>query len=204
MTDLGVLRPGGGSGAKSIDAKGEIVGVASTGLKSPNPVDVAVRWSGGKIEDLTTGAPLQIVWRKDKGTRRGGPRPPNTLLFSEGCGIASDGRVAGMADIRSAGRCLIQCEDGKVTAVQNVWHVSGMNDSGQVVGDGFGTGAFLYWKGSFYDIPRLCVGPHETWVGLKANAVSNSGQIAATATVDSGGSFRAVLLTPVPAERKPN
>jgi probable HAF family extracellular repeat protein len=80
-------------------------------------------------------------------------------------------------------------------------YTNGINDSGQIVGQGGTVGdaathAFLHSDSIMYDLNTL-IDPSSGWTLWDARDINNAGQIVGTG-VNSSGQDHALLLTPVP------
>lgn len=212
MTDLGVLPGGVGSSAKSINARGEIVGVGWTGRSSPDRMETAFLWYGGRVLDLADAA----RWQNDaadshyaQDPRLHGAAPK--ILMCDACGINESGQVVGNA----LGRGFI-LTGGKMVdlgTLNGAWGETskavGMNGFGQVVGlsntasGGPGsTQPFLYKNGSMYNLNSLLEPSTGDWIDLIPAAINDTGQIAGQVTSYRVSILtRAVLLTPVQGPR---
>ncbi|MBR8832623.1 MAG: DUF3466 family protein [Stigonema ocellatum SAG 48.90 = DSM 106950] len=70
----------------------------------------------------------------------------------------------------------------------------GINDNGWVVGRSSNNHAFVWVNGEAHDLNDLLIKPKSGWILNEARAINNSGQIAATGTIN--GKTHAFVLTP--------
>jgi probable HAF family extracellular repeat protein len=185
-TMLGTLG-GLNSRALSINASGQIVGDSGLHNISGTPYDApthAFRYSGGPLSDL--------------GVLQNGPDSYATA-------INDAGQIAGYGPLSGGPDHAFLYSGGVMTdlGVLGLYYSQAIaiSSAGQVVGQ-VGTGradphAFLYTDVTMYDLNNLLDGTGPNWNLNEADAINDSGWIAATARV-GGESLHAVLLTPVP------
>lgn len=182
MVDLGTLPGGTFSAAYAINAAGEIVGTAETAVRTNH----AVLWKQDKITDL--------------GTLAGGPS-------STALAINQHGVIVGYAETDADVHGFLYT-NGKMTDVGTLEDyptvAAGINNSGQVVGastvERHHRHAFLWQNGHMHDLNK-CIPKDSDWTIRDAYAINNAGQIVCKG-VHKGGSPHALLLNPVPMQRR--
>lgn len=222
ITDLGTLG-GTGSVARAINARGQVVGWAST---TGDAAQHAFLYSGGVMQDLgTLGGTNGCAWGINASgqvvgqANTAGDAAEHAFLYgggvmqdlgtlgganSYGWGINSGGQVVG--DAQKTGeltRAAFVCSAG---VMQDLDTFGGsrsgaalINDSGQVVGYAYTTGnaashAFLYSSGTMIDLNSL-LPANSGWTLTEARAINDSGQIVGYGT-NPMGQTHAFLLTP--------
>jgi probable HAF family extracellular repeat protein len=187
MQDLGTFG-GTFSTANGINASGQVTGFART---SGDAATHAFLYTGGAMQDLGT--------------------PPGAIN-SYGMGISNNGQVTGSADLVGFGgpKTVFVYSGG---AMHDVGRLSGwracqgqsINNKGQIVGfcenpGDEGSGTFLYSEGVFYGLDSLVVsGLAPGYRMTSADAINDSGQIAAGACFSQIGPCQAYRLDPIVA-----
>jgi probable HAF family extracellular repeat protein len=175
-----------------INDAGQIVGSICGGVDTRFK---PVLWSHGNIEEIASDEIRQSS--------------------AEGDRINASGQIAGMAYTGRLEDCAFVHGSGKTAVLRSPigkCFVGGINASGEVVGfiqkkvgKGQGLVGYVYSGGQVRLLTDLLVPSDEGWRIVMANAIDDSGRIAAAAfSKRSPERYRAVLLTPVPSGRKPN
>ena len=173
LTSLGTLPGGTTSQANAINASGTIVGQADgfDGLLH------AVVASGGNWADLGVLAGYQSSFAS---------------------AISNNGFISGTLNDGSGGTMAFLWQSGSMSALGALLpggdsRAYGVNSAGVVVGSSDGT-AFLYDNTGMHDLNGL-LSPTSAWLFTEADAINDSGQIAAIGFY--GGQQHAFLLDPV-------
>jgi probable HAF family extracellular repeat protein len=143
---------------------------------------------------------LACIWSDGTTTGLGALGPGGA---SYAYGINQSGQVVGWSVVAGGGYAIaFLYSNGTMTPLGvlpggSLTVAYGINDNGQIVGKGDvgeATHAFLYSNGTMTDLNGL-IRPDSGWSIGAANAINDSGWIAATAT-NSAGQSQAVLLQP--------
>ncbi len=108
--------------------------------------------------------------------------------------VGSVGSIAALLDFDSSTTTLL----GKLALSDSSSRALGINESGTIVGESVGTGAFIYdsTMGGLMDLTSLLHPSHSGWTILAAEDINNMGQIIGIGRFN--GMDHAVVLTPVP------
>jgi probable HAF family extracellular repeat protein len=170
VTDLGTLHGGTVSGAKAVNATGEITGYAYNSNDAGSDVFL---YSGGTMTDMGT---LGGKW-------------------AVGNGVNGSGQVAGYSTIASGGYHAFVSNGGKLTDLGDLGGGSAVayaiNDAGQVVGSAVtaqgSNHPFLYSSGKMTDLGTLGSPDGNNWWNT-AQGVNKQGVVVGT-SYDAQGNF---------------
>ena len=177
--DLGTLG-GLNSAAGGLNDLGEVVGYSNLATG----VIHAFLYSGGKMQDLGS---------------LGG-----AAARSEAMAVNASGQIVGESETASGGYDAFLYSGGKLSDLGvlpgDAWsEAEGINASGQIVGSAQDSSddwwGFLYENGTMANLNGLLDSSGSGWTVVSCAAISDSGQIAASA-MNSDGYEHAVLLTP--------
>jgi len=201
VTDLGTVSGGTSSNATAINNNGQVVGYANL----TSGAQLAFLYSNGVMQDLGTlsgGTGSQATGINNSGQVVGysslSSGAYRAFLFNNGVmkdvGTVSGGSSSGATAINDSGQIVGGWEGGGFLysggTMQNLGEFSpiGINNSGQVVGQMWGSDAhaFLYSNGAFQDLGSLMGSDSSDIYTSIANGINGSGQVVGYGNLQSG------------------